>query len=143
HCEIPVLADIVLAADSAYFQETAHVARGGVPGDGMHIVWPFLLGMNRGRHFLWMCPKLSAQEAHEAGVVAEVLAADALLPRAWEIARHLLENPPLSLRYTKLCLTMQLKRLMNDYLNYGLVLEGYAGTQSTKPLKWPGPTRGD
>ena len=49
HSEIPLLCDIVLAADTAQFQDSAHFASEVVPGDGMHIVYPLLLGMNRGR----------------------------------------------------------------------------------------------
>jgi enoyl-CoA hydratase/carnithine racemase len=52
HSEIPLLADIVLAADTAQFQDSAHFPSDVVPGDGMHIVMPLLLGMNRGRYYL-------------------------------------------------------------------------------------------
>jgi enoyl-CoA hydratase/carnithine racemase len=44
-----------------------------VPGDGMHIVYPLLLGMNRGRYFLLTGQTLDAQKALELGLVAEVL----------------------------------------------------------------------
>jgi enoyl-CoA hydratase/carnithine racemase len=62
HSEIPLLCDIVLAADTAQFQDSAHFPSDVVPGDGMHIVYPLLLGMNRGRYFLpdgadARCPK--------------------------------------------------------------------------------------
>ena len=49
HSEIPLLCDIVLASDTALFQDSGHFMSGLVPGDGMHIVYPMLLGMNRGR----------------------------------------------------------------------------------------------
>ncbi len=52
HSEIPLLCDIVLAAETAQFQDSAHFSSEVVPGDGMHIVYPLLLGMNRGRYFL-------------------------------------------------------------------------------------------
>jgi len=83
HSEIPLLCDIVLAADTAQFQDSAHFPSDVVPGDGMHIVYPLLLGMNRGRYFLLTGQTLSAQQAHELGLVAEVLPPDRLLPRAW------------------------------------------------------------
>jgi enoyl-CoA hydratase/carnithine racemase len=51
HSEIPLLCGIMLAADTAEFQDSAHFASDVVPGDGMHIVYPLLLGMNRGRLF--------------------------------------------------------------------------------------------
>ncbi len=65
HREIPLLSDIVLAADTAAFQDSAHFPNGLVLGDGMHIVMPLLLGMNRGRYFLLTGQTLSAQEARD------------------------------------------------------------------------------
>jgi hypothetical protein len=61
--------------------------------------------------------------------VNEVLAPDALMPRAWEIARMILEQPEMNRRYARLCVTEHLRRQMNDLLPYGLALEGLAITQ--------------
>src|SRR5262245_46008359 len=70
HSEIPLLCDIVLAADTAQFQDSAHFPSDVVPGDGMHIVYPLLLGMNRGRYFLLTGQTLDAKKALELGLVA-------------------------------------------------------------------------
>ena len=121
--EIPLLCDIVLAADTAQFQDSAHFASEVVPGDGMHIVYPMLLGMNRGRYFLLTGQTLDAKQAHEFGLVAEVLAPDKVLARAWEIAEDLAKKPTLALRYTRLLLTEMLRRQMHDLLGYGLGME--------------------
>ena len=40
HAEIPVMSDIVLASETATFQDAPHFPRGVVPGDGVHVVWP-------------------------------------------------------------------------------------------------------
>ena len=76
HSEIPLLCDIVLAADTAQFQDSAHFPSDVVPGDGVHIVYPLLLGMNRGRYFLLTGQTLDAHKALELGLVAEVLPPD-------------------------------------------------------------------
>ena len=123
HSEIPLLCDIVLAADTAQFQDSAHFPSDVVPGDGMHIVYPLLLGMNRGRYFLLTGQTLDAQRALALGLVAEVLPADRLLARAWELAEDLARRPPLLLRYTRLLLTEALRRQMHDILGYGLGME--------------------
>lgn len=126
HAEIPLLSDIVLAADTAAFQDSAHFPSGMVPGDGMHIVMPMLLGLNRGRYFLLTGQTLSAQEAKELGLVAEILPPEQVLARAWEHARELTRKPTLLLRYTRLMFTEYVRRRMQDLLGYGLALEGLA-----------------
>ena len=52
HSEIPLLMDIVLASDDAYFQDLSHFPRGMVPGDGQHVVWDQLVGPSRARALL-------------------------------------------------------------------------------------------
>jgi enoyl-CoA hydratase/carnithine racemase len=129
HAELAVLSDIVLASDTAVFQDAPHFSAGLVPGDGVHVVWPLVLGVNRGRYFLLTGQKLSAQEALQLGVVSEVLPKDQLLPRAWDLARQLLKQPPLTRRYARVVMTQQLKKLMLDNLGYGLALEGLGAVE--------------
>lgn len=124
HSEIPLLCDIVLASEDTTFQDSAHFINGLIPGDGMHIVYPLLLGLNRGRYFLLTGQTLDARRAEELGLVAEVLPREELLPRAWTLARQLAQQPPLVLRYSRVLLTQYMKRLMDDLLGYGLALEG-------------------
>jgi enoyl-CoA hydratase/carnithine racemase len=126
HAELAVLCDIVLAADHAEFQDAPHFLSGLVPGDGVHLVWPLLLGPNRGRYFLLTGQKLSAQEALNLGVVNEVLPRKKLMPRAWQVARDICRRPPLARRYARVAMTQQLKQAMLDGLGYGIALESLA-----------------
>ncbi len=129
HSEIPLLSDIVLASEDAYFQDLAHFPRGMVPGDGQHIVWPMIIGPNRARYMLLTGKQLSARQALEWGAVSEVLPKDRLLDRAWELARELAKRPPLTLRYTRMLFTQNLKRAFLDELSHGLARETYAQRQ--------------
>ncbi len=126
HSELAVLCDIVLAADHAYFQDAPHFAGGLVPGDGMQVIWPLLLGPNRGRYFLLTGEKIGATAARELGVVGEVLPADGLLARAYQLAAGFARQNPILLRNTRQALVRPLKRALTDDLQVGLALEAIA-----------------
>ena len=131
HAEIPLLADIVLASDTAVVQDSAHFPNRTVPGDGVNLFFPLLMGWNRGRYFLLTGQTLDAQEMKDLGLVSEVLPRDQLLDRAWELAEDLMKQSPLVLRYTRLMLTAPLKSMVHQYLGHGLALEGLAAVQES------------
>jgi enoyl-CoA hydratase/carnithine racemase len=126
HAELAVLSDIVLAAEHAEFADLAHAPGNCVPGDGVHTVWPMLLGPNRGRYFLLTGQKLSAQQALELGVVSEVLPADELMPRARQLARQLAALPRRQLRHTRTVLVRHIRRRLREDLDIGLAVEALA-----------------
>jgi enoyl-CoA hydratase/carnithine racemase len=123
HSELPMLGDVVLAADDAYFQDS-HIRKGVVPADGCHAVWLELLGTNRGRRFLMTAQTLTAQELADFGVIGEVLPRDALLPRAFEIAEQWLRWHPTVLAYSHAALARAFKRRLHDEIPFGFALEG-------------------
>lgn len=126
HPEIPVLADIVLASETASFQDLPHFPSGIVPGDGAHVVWPLVLGSNRGRYFLLSGQLLDARTAQEYGAVNEVLPSGELMTRARELAQSIAEKPKLVRRYARMTLVERIRRVMQESLPYGLVAEAFA-----------------
>lgn len=134
HPELAVMSDIVVASDRATIHDF-HFVSGVVPGDGTHIVWTQLLGINRGRYFLLMGETLDATTAKELGVVGEVVPHAKALERGWEIARELRAKPVLSRRYARAALTHEYKRLFHQGLEHGLALEGLGLCDSTVGLQ--------
>lgn len=132
HSELAVLADIVLASDTAVFQDGPHFPAGLVPGDGVQVVWPLLLGPNRGRYFLLTGQELTAAEALGLGVVGEVLPPDELLNRARTLAAQLAARDKHLLRHTRSVLTRPLKKQILEDLELGLALEGLAAAVPRK-----------
>lgn len=131
HVEIPLLADIVLAAETATIQDSAHFPNRLTPGDGINLVTPLLMGLNRSRYFHLTGQIIDAASALQMGLVNEVLARDDLLPRAWELARTLSNQNDLVLRYTRMIMTQQLRLLVETSLGYGLALEGLGNVDET------------
>jgi enoyl-CoA hydratase/carnithine racemase len=124
HSEYVLLADIVLATPSTVFQDKPHFDFGIVPGDGVNLLWPEVIGSVRGRYFLLTRQELDAETAKEWGVVNEILPADDLLGRAHEIAEGLAKLPPLTTRYTRIALTQRLRHIVDEGVGYSLALEG-------------------
>ncbi|SFU05925.1 Enoyl-CoA hydratase/carnithine racemase [Kosakonia arachidis] len=124
HSEYALLSDIVLATPDTVFQDKPHFEFGIVPGDGVNLLWPEVIGSVRGRYFLLTRQELDATTAKDWGVVNEILPRDRLLPRAHELAESLAALPPLTSRYTRIALTQKLRRIIDEGAGYGLALEG-------------------
>ena len=124
HSEYALLADVVLATPETVFQDKPHFDFGIVPGDGVNLLWPEVIGSVRGRYFLLTRQELDAETAKAWGAVNEIVAADRLLARAHEIADQLAALPPLTSRYTRIALTQKLRRIIDEGAGYGLALEG-------------------
>ena len=123
HSELPVLADIVLAADTTIFRDT-HMKMGVVPGDGCHAIWNMLLGRSRGHYYLLTSETITAQTALQFGVVHEIHPLDQLSERAWVLARQLASQPMDTLRYSRMLFAQPIKESLLRELGYGMALEG-------------------
>lgn len=131
HAEWALLSDIVLAGESATFQDKVHFTANLVPGDGVQAVWPALLGMNRSRDFLLTGQSLTAREALELGLVAEVLPNDRLTARAYELALQLMRTSTITTRLSMHVIRQEIKERLLRNVGFGLALEGLDLVQQT------------
>lgn len=134
HSEYVLLSDIVLATPSTVFQDKPHFEFGIVPGDGVNLLWPEVIGSVRGRYFLLTRQELDATTAQAWGAVNEVVPADRLLSRAHELAESLAQLPPLTSRYTRIALTQKLRRLIDEGVGYSLALEGISAAEVARSM---------
>jgi enoyl-CoA hydratase/carnithine racemase len=125
HSELAVMGDIVIAAEDASFKDP-HFSHGRVPGDGVHVVWPLLIGLNRAKYFHLTGQVIEAQEAKTLGAVNEVVPREQLLPRARILAADLASKPELLRRYSRVALNLTLSRNLEMDLSHGMLLEGLA-----------------
>lgn len=146
HAELIAMSNIVLASEKAVFADKGHIALNGItPGDGTHVWWPLVLGLNRASYFLLTAEEIDAHEAKRLGVVAEVLPHNKLMDRAWELARELVSKPDLALRTTRYLLTRTARRMFAEEMGLGLALEALSGMALIEDMKKKGivPARTD
>jgi len=91
--EIALCADIIIAADHATF--ALPEIRSGTVADAASIKLPKRIPYHIAMEMLLTGRWLDADEAHRWGFVNEIVAADHLMVRAWEIARLIESGPPL------------------------------------------------
>lgn len=113
---LATICDITISVPEAKFGYT-EARIGFVPA----IVSAFLvlqIGEKKARDLLLTARLISAEEAHNFGLVNEIVTDSGLLPRARHIAHQILQNSPESLRRTKQLLSEQVKdRLDRELAN--------------------------
>jgi enoyl-CoA hydratase/carnithine racemase len=124
HSEYVLLADIVIASDTTSFSDFPHLTFGIVPGDGVHVIWEEILGVNRSRYLAFTQGEFSGADAERWGAVAEVHPLAEVLPRAQELAEGLAARPQLLTRYMAVTLRQRLSRRMHEGVALGMALEG-------------------
>lgn len=94
--ELALACDIRVAATGARFG-LPEVKIGSLPGSGGTQRLAGTVGRSLAAQMLFTGELITAEQALAAGLVSEVLAPDALMERAWTLARTVAGNAPLSL----------------------------------------------
>jgi enoyl-CoA hydratase/carnithine racemase len=135
HSDYALLANVIVAAEGATFQDVAHFSAGVAPGDGIFTTWSYRAGAGRAEAFLLNPQPLPARAAQEWGVVAEVVPNGKALSRARELAELYLKAPEVTLRNTRVHFIQPLKERIVREVGYGLSLEGASAADLVKSMK--------
>jgi enoyl-CoA hydratase len=146
--ELALACDFIIASAKAKLGQP-EVNVGVLPGFGASQRLPRRIGVARARQLLYTGDLIGAEEARAIGLVNEVTAPDALLPRAREIAETIATRAPLAVASVKRAI-----RLGEDLpLDRGLALEqesfatlfgtadqkeGMRAFLEKRPAKWQG-----
>src|ERR1700740_3714153 len=135
HSDYALLANVIVAAEGATFQDVGHYAVGVAPGDGIFTTWSYRAGAGRAEAFLLHHQPLSARGAYEWGVVAEVVPNGKAVARARELADLYLQAPEVTRRNTRIHFIQPLKERVAREVGYGLSLEGASSAAPAKSQK--------
>jgi enoyl-CoA hydratase len=119
---IALFCDVIFAAETAKIGDP-HVAVGLVAGDGGAIIWPQLVGLCRAKEYLLTGELLSASKAAEIGLINHCVPADQLDDAVTAFCDRLQKGSRNAVRWTKILLNQELKRITHSLLDTGLAYE--------------------
>ena len=132
HSEYALMANVIVAGESATFGDLPHFAGGIVPGDGIYTTWSYRAGAGRAEAFLLNPEPIPARVAKDWGVVAEVVPDGQAVARARELADLYLAKPDVTRRNTRIHFIQPLKEALVRETGYGLALEGASASALVK-----------
>ena len=118
---VALLSDISIMSESARFTD-GHTKLGVVAGDHAAILWPLLCGMAKAKYYLLTSDFIDGKEAERIGLVSLCVPAEALLPKALEVAEKLALGSQQAIRWTKRSLNNWL-RMAGPIFDQSIALE--------------------
>jgi len=129
---LALMCDTRIASEEAAFV-CAYGRIGASPDGGMTYFLPRVVGPARAVELLLSDPLLSAQQARQEGIVAEVVQADRLMEVVRERAEELAAKAPHYVRMSKLLVGRSLENTLADHLQ--LERHGIADSMATEDLR--------
>lgn len=99
-CELAMMCDIILAAETARFSQP-EITLGIPPGAGGTQRLPRAVGKARAMEMILTGRMMNAEEAERAGLVSRVVPADKLLDEARAVAAKIASLPPVAVQLAK------------------------------------------
>jgi enoyl-CoA hydratase/carnithine racemase len=133
HSEIVLMCDITICSEDATIFDL-HYDIGSVPADGIHNAFQELLGVKRAAYALLTGEAIDAKRALEYGMVNEVMPPDRLIPRAYEIADHIMSQPRVTRRLTTQIVRRPWKKRIVDDLDGGFGIQMFGHLAKKKSI---------
>ncbi len=115
-CDLATMCDIRIGSEKAMFAES-FVKLGIIPGDGGAWFLPRAVGFSNACKMAFTGDPVRAEEALQIGLVSEVVAPEALVERALELAASIAANPPHAVRLTKQLMRASEKASLDELLD--------------------------
>ena len=114
--------DVIFASELARIGDP-HVAVGLVAGDGGAVIWPQLVGFARAKEYLLTGELIPAPRAAEIGLINHAVPAAQLDEAVQAFCERLLRGARQAIRWTKVTINLELKRIAHAVLDAGLGYE--------------------
>jgi len=124
-CDLALMCDLRVAADTAWFAES-FVKLGIIPGDGGAWLLPRVVGPARAAEMALTGDRVDAQTALEWGLVNQVVPAAELMDAALALARRIAVNPPHSVRMGKKLLRESGHQTLASHLEMSAAMQALA-----------------
>jgi len=116
-CELAMLCDIIIAAETARFGQP-EINLGLIPGAGGTQRLPRAVGKYRAMELIMTGRQIPARQACEWGLVNRVVPAEVLLDEARALAREIAAKPPVAVRLAKEAILKSLDTPMDVGLDH-------------------------
>ncbi|MET0387379.1 MAG: enoyl-CoA hydratase-related protein [Polyangiales bacterium] len=119
---IALLCDVIFAAENAKIGDP-HVSIGLVAGDGGAVVWPLRVGFARAKEYLLTGDLIPAPKAEQIGLINHCVPAAELDATADAFCQRLLAGSSNAIRWTKVAVNLELKRIAHAVMDAGIAYE--------------------
>lgn len=119
---IALLCDFVVVSSDAWFSDP-HVEVGLVPGDGGVAIWTVLAGPHRARSVMLCGGVVTADQAHQWGLITEVTESGESYERAVVLAHNLMLRSAQAVMGTKISINAWMKAQFQPILETSLAFE--------------------
>lgn len=119
---IALLCDVIFAAEHAKIGDP-HVNVGLVAGDGGAFIWPQRIGYARAKEYLMTGELVPARTAEQIGLINHCVTAAELDAAVERFCERLLNGSRNAIRWTKVAINLELKRIANAVMDAGIAYE--------------------